>query len=442
MIPDLGARLDRAARQAPAAPGLVTPDGALSRRSLLCRIAGAARAHATAHCVRPDDARVWLPWLAGGMLGGGSVRFDRQGTATPPPVGDSVPTPADPRVPCLAVQTSGSTGSPRALIRDRAAWLRCFAAEETALGLSPADRVLVLGQPAFSLTPYAALRALHLGAAVGVLAQVTPDRAQAVLAGLAPTVVYGAPPVIRMLARCAQERAVRAPVRRIIAGGARLTPVQAAAIRNVWPDAAVTTFYGAAETSYVTLNTAPDPADPADVGTPLDGVATAVAGDGRLRVRTPYAAIAEETADGGRCALADAEGWITLADRAEHTASGRLRLLGRADARINVGGALVDPTPLAQALERLPWVAEAAVVAMPDARRSQAAVALLVPDSGLPEDAVPSLRRVLPAKGELPAPDRVLALTGAVPRTAGGKLDANAIVEGLAANTLAATVVG
>jgi len=434
---DLVARPTAAAGADPTGPGVVTADGTLDRQTLLERIHGAAMAVLDGgdQRVRPDDARVWLPWLAGCALGGALARLDAAGTADPPPEHPVAPVAVDAETPCLALATSGTGGAPKALIRDSAAWLRCFAAEETHLGLAPDDRVLALGAPAFSLTTYAALRALHLGVPLGVLETVMPDRAQAVLDALRPTIVYGAPPMVMMLARCAWARRLDAPVRRVVTGGAPLTPVQMASVMDAWPSATLTTFHGAAETSYIAMNTAPDSADLADLGPIFPGVEARIADDRRLEVRTPYAARAVETADGAWRDLADADGWITLDD---HVAwrGGQLYMLGRADARINIGGALHDPAPVEDAFEDVPWVIEVAVVAVPDGRRSDQAVAAIVADDNLPTaDAARADARDACARGPFPI-GCVVVIDGDVPRTAGGKLDRRALARGLADGTL------
>ena len=340
----------------------------------------------------------------------------------------------DAEAPAFLLRTSGSTGTPAFLVRSRESWRRCFAAEAALLGLTGAERVLALGRPAFSLTVYAALRARHLGAPFAWLDAVRPGAARATLAELAPTIVYGVPPLIRALAQASRGTtgpAVPGP-RLAITGGARLTPGQAAAIRAAWPQTRVVTFYGAAETSFITLQPDPDPADPTAVGPLVPGVRVATAEDGRLRVWTPYAASWRIAPDGTRTPVADPDGAVTLADRARLDANGRLHLHGRADGHLNLGGALVDPAPIEQALEALPWVAEAVLVPRADARRSEAAVAVVLVPDGVPDSARESLRAALPAG----APVRGwAAIHDRLPRTAGGKPDRVALAAALAAGT-------
>ncbi|MDN3518526.1 AMP-binding protein [Aquisalimonas lutea] len=437
--PALLERLHDASVRAPQHPAVFGISGTLDRDTLLRRALGAAEAGnaGTQRVVAPDDVGAWLPWLAGCSLGGGIWRLAAGGIDEPPPAGASIPAPSADDTPCIATQTTGTTGAPRTLIRDRASWLRCFIAEEWLLGLRSTDRILVLGHPAFSLVPYAALRALHLGAAVGVLGRPARRPARWMRGALAPTVIYGAPPLVMALARM-QTAQPDATVRRIITGGARVSVAQLRSMQSAWPAARITSFYGTAETSFLSVRENPDGADSADAGMLFPGVECARDPLGRLRVRTPYAATTVEQADGTTQPVTDANGWLTLADRVSLAANGKVRLLERTDDRVNIAGALIAAAPLEQALERLPWVTEAAVVGLPDARRSDTALALVMTAGTPADDAGHQLREALDRA--TPARLRVERMLDDPPRTAGGKLDRRALARARAAGTLATEV--
>lgn len=434
--PGLLARWRGAPGAGASVPAVFAPAGTLSRGALLRRARGAASRLAPGERCRVagTDVRIWLPWLIGCALRGAVWECHPLGRRAPPPPRAHAPAPAADTEPCLAIRTTGTTGAARILLRDRAGWLRCFAAEAELLSLTAADRVLVLGSPAFSLVPYAALRAVHLGAVLGVLPRIDAGGARHLLAALRPTIVYGAPPLAMALARLgAGIRGYPGP-QRVITGGTRLTAAQLAALRGAWPGVRVTSFYGSAETSFLAMRPEVDAADLDDSGPPFPGVEAAVDGDGRLRVRTPYAAVAEVIPDGGLRPLAGADGWITVEDRVAIGGDGHLRVLARADRCIDLGGTLVDPEPAERRLEALPWVAEAALVAVPDARRTARAVAAVITAGPPPGDAAAALRRSLGAA--CPVPVRIERLTGTPPRTAGGKLDRRALAAALANGAL------
>ena len=434
--PELIARLTSGAENAPDASALITGGETLGRAALLGRIQGGVQqgAHSETRSVAPGDPGTWVPWLAASALSGNRFVFDDGGIGTPPPIGAQRSAAVSPETPFLVVTTSGSTGPPRYLLRDSAAWLRCFLAEEAFLGLRPEDRILALGAPSFSLTPYVALRAVHLGACLGVLETVRPQAARSLSRQLDPTVIYGVPPLVALLARTLSESRT---VRLVVTGGARLTPVQMAAIRRTWPRARLVTSYGTAETSYLAMNGDPDPQDPSDMGDLFPGVSARSDGAAGFRVRTPYAALGrQQSGEGTLTLLTDEAGWIPIPDAAAVSGTGRLVLYGRSDDRLNLGGALVDPGPVERALETLAWVDEAVLLAVPDAERSDSAQAILIPAGALPGNAAAAVSARLRDLDSVPRPRAVHVLSGAPPRTPGGKLDRRALAQALAADTL------
>ncbi len=72
--------------------------------------------------------------------------------------------------------TSGSSGQPRRILRSMASWTASFAVNAGLFGIGPGVRVGVLGRLVHSLSLYAAIEGLHLGAEVHVLDALRPDR--------------------------------------------------------------------------------------------------------------------------------------------------------------------------------------------------------------------------------------------------------------------------
>jgi 4-coumarate--CoA ligase len=151
--------------------------------------------------------------------------------------------------------------------------------------------------------------------------------------------------------------------------------------------------YGASELSAVAVRVAPDP-------------------DYRLLPRWRMAV--------GDDALIDRNGqhW-PLPDRVTRTGERALRLMGRRDAAVQVGGHNVWPQLVADTLRAVPGVADAAVRLGADARLK----AFVVPESGV--DAQALERSLLESAALLPAPERPVRYTygTALPRTPVGKLE-------------------
>jgi o-succinylbenzoate---CoA ligase len=153
-------------------------------------------------------------------------------------------------------------------------------------------------------------------------------------------------------------------------------------------------------------------------GVPLEGVEVREV-DGELQVRGPMLLRAYRD---GSIPLDD-QGWLATGDLGEvDAATGRVRVHGRAGDLIITGGENVWPTPVEQALERHPAVAEAAVVGRPDPEWGHRVVAVVVPANRSAPPSLAELREQV--KSELPAycAPRQVELVDALPRTALGKV--------------------
>jgi acyl-CoA synthetase (AMP-forming)/AMP-acid ligase II len=147
-----------------------------------------------------------------------------------------------------------------------------------------------------------------------------------------------------------------------------------------------------------------DPDDGTDLG--LDTV-------GLLEVRAPQLGTDE---------------WARTTDLARVDADGFLWIVGRADQTILRGGYKVQPEVVRAALERVPGVAEAAVVGIDDERLGAVPVAAVErrPGADLDEAGVLEVAGAHLARYEVPV---AVAVVDALPRTASGKADLAAVRE-------------
>ncbi|HYF20339.1 MAG TPA: fatty acid--CoA ligase family protein, partial [Ramlibacter sp.] len=127
--------------------------------------------------------------------------------------------------------------------------------------------------------------------------------------------------------------------------------------------------------------------------------------DGRyLRVVPPY--------DGG---------WQPTGDRGFIDEAGRLHFLGRDDHMIKTGGENVFPEEVSAVLLKVPGVADAAVVGVPDERMGHRVGALVVrSDPALQPEQIEQACRAALAGYKIP---RVIAFTDALPKLGSGKAD-------------------
>lgn len=339
----------------------------------------------------------------------------------------SLPVCLDPRPPVLALQVAvgapafriggsgpvpmgeamfetlsgGTSGTPKRILRRQESWIASFRVNASLFDIGPGRRVAVLGSLVHSLALYGAVEALHLGAELHLLDGLRPDRQARALADREIALIYATPAQLRGL--CAAQ--VDWPhLARIVVGGSKLDPGLRQVLAARCP-ARVVEFYGAAETSFISLSDETTPEG--SVGRPYPGVDIAVVG-GQIRVRSPYLAEVPR----------DAEGRVAPGE-AGRLEGGFLWLDGRIGRQVKVADQTVQPERIEEWLIAQAGVTQAAVIAVPDAQRGHVLEACLQGDPAEEARLLTGLRGVF---GPLMAPRRLhwLAVWPALPS---GKTD-------------------
>lgn len=228
------------------------------------------------------------------------------------------------------------------------------------------------------------------------------------------------PPLVRSLGQREWPRGLadELALRTVICAGGRLLPSAARDFRRA-AGLPVHDFYGSTETGGISYERDPeDPAAEGTVGHPLPGVRVELGPQGQVTVRSAANRIGTV---GERRGDADAASPrpVRTGDRAEWTPSGRLRLVGRNDEILKVGGRKVAVAEMETALAAVDGVLEAAVVGVDDAVRGERTVAFLVADRW-PVDTSRVPARLAP---------RDVRRVESLPHTSRGKLDRVALRE-------------
>jgi o-succinylbenzoate---CoA ligase len=268
----------------------------------------------------------------------------------------------------LLIRTSGSGGSPKVAMLSSQAILTSAAATNVCLGLDRGDLWL------------SCLRQSHIGGAsigyrcamagAAVLLHDGFD-APAVAEDLFRWPVTHLSLVPPMLARLLDLLSSPPPrLRVLLLGGQALSPALAErALSAGWP---LHVTYGMTETaSQIAIRrmTKGAPPDPELVGRPWPGVDVDASGCGEtprpLRVRGPcvMAGYANPERRPGQGLVA---GWLETADLACREDDGQVRILGRADEALVIGGLNISPLRIEHLLAAAPGVRECAVVGLPD----------------------------------------------------------------------------
>lgn len=315
----------------------------------------------------------------------------------------------------LFCQSSGSGGRVKTIRRSQASWIASFRVNRHAFAITPRDRYATLGHLGHSLSLYAAIEALHLGAGLMVLAGDSPRTQMRALTRA--TVLYATP---AQLHRLALAGGTLPDLRHILCGGGRLDEATRDAARALCPQAQLRVFYGASETSFIALADADTP--PGSVGRAYPGVQIRSDPDGAIWVASPYLAqgyaepdLAPPNRDGAYMATGD------LGTLDPH---GNLILHGRQSRRITT----LDRTLSLEDVEAVLAAHGAPLsvaLALPDPRRGMAVLAVV---QGPPDDALAArLRRACrETLGDHAAPRRIV-FVASLPMLASDKPDLAAL---------------
>jgi acyl-CoA synthetase (AMP-forming)/AMP-acid ligase II len=219
-------------------------------------------------------------------------------------------------------------------------------------------------------------------------------------------------------------------LQRLISAGAPLAP---ATVREFHEQFGVKihSFYGTTETGGIAFEESDDIEESAHalVGRPLPGVTITLRNDddlpaGARRIHVSSAAVAHGYSDDVNDGF-DREGFLT-GDYGTIDASGRLTLEGRVSSFVNVAGRKVQPEEVERVLRAMPGVQDVRVLAAPDSRRGQQIVACVVA-SGTPDISVLGLRRFCAARLAAHKIPRAVVFLEAIPLTPRGKTDRAAL---------------
>jgi acyl-CoA synthetase (AMP-forming)/AMP-acid ligase II len=319
--------------------------------------------------------------------------------------------------------TSGSSGAPAGV----AIAPEALAADDdqlaSSMGLRASDRFVaaIPWSHSYGLSSLV-MPALRRGSLLVIPDDGGPWAALEAASSLAATVFPTVPVYLQTIASLAAPPAWPASLRTVISAGAPLHAETAARFKETFGrDAHV--FYGASESGGIAYDREGGAALRGTVGTPVDGVDLTLDEDGAVHVRSSAAGLAHVPDPSPRLG----GGVFRSADLASWTPEGELRLTGRADTLINVGGKKVHPAEVETVLRSMPGIREAVVLGVPaegDERTVVRAFVACDPASVSYADVASWCRERL-ARHKVP---RSIVRLNDIPRTARGKIDRAALI--------------
>jgi len=365
-------------------------------------------------------------------------RVDGVGDWATEPTGDAAgavdPAALDPGDDAVVLFTSGTTGRPKGVRLTLENLVASAAASAFRLGVGPDDRWLCC-LPMYHMGGLApALRCPLYGTTLVVQRGFDADRTATVLAEHSVTGVSLVPTQVRRLLDAGWEPTDA--LRTVLVGGAPCPP--AVTERALARGVPVHPTYGATEAAsqVATARPAEVREDPETVGAPLvvtdvtvlsEGEPVGPGETGELVVDGPT--VTPGYLDGDATAAATTPHGLRTGDVGYRDADGRLFVLGRVDDAVTTGGETVHPGTVADALRAHPDVAEAAVVGLPDEKWGERVAALVVSESADtdPDPAAPEVRAWCRDRVADYAVPKTVGFADAVPRTASGTVDREAV---------------
>ena len=334
--------------------------------------------------------------------------------------------------PALLVYTSGTTGRPKAAVHTQGNLLANMAMAAQVQALTPDDTVLTV-LPLFHVGGLCiqTLPALSVGATVLLHARFDASATLKALAAERPTLTLQVPATLKALSEHPRwEHTDLSALRAVWAGSSILPPGPVAAfhVRGI----PVCNVYGSTETGPFSIALPPEHAmdHAGSCGWPAPGVA--------VRLCDVHGVAVRPGAIGEVCVRApnvvshywpdipalDAGGFFHSGDLAQQAADGSFTIVGRAKDMIISGGENIYPAEIENLLLAHPLVSECCVVALPDLRWGEVAVAVVVlaPGNAAGETwAAPLQAHVAENLARYKLPRRWLAVE-ALPKTALGKV--------------------
>jgi acyl-CoA synthetase (AMP-forming)/AMP-acid ligase II len=340
----------------------------------------------------------------------------------------------------LLPYSSGTTGLPKGVMLTHANLVAGVGQVRSALKVQPRDTIVAVAPFAhvmgFVITLAAALAS---GAALVTLPRFALKSFLELVERHRATMLIVPPPVMAALAgHPAVEGRDLSSIEFVVAGGAPVPEETARAVDERLPGAVVRLGYGLTETTATA--TAPDrelTVAPGSVGRampdtelrvvdPQTGADLGPGERGELWVRGPQTMAGYLHRPDATAAMVDADGWLRTGDLVVVDDDGQVFIVDRLKELIKVNGFQVAPAELEALLVTHPAVADAAVIARPDAARGEAPVAVVVAREALDVDDLMEwvARRVAPYKRI-----RAVRFVAAIPRTASGKILRRLLIE-------------
>lgn len=335
----------------------------------------------------------------------------------------------------LMCATSGTTGTPKRPVLQVARMLANATAHAQSLGLKADDRIL--GCSPFH---HVFILSTHLFSVIALKATLVvgqdpfPQTISRMIQQYQVTYTNFVPAILDAIVRNFEYELFDAKsLRKVSVGAAPVSVKQIKRYRQFFTNQQLYVTYGLTEAgprvSTLDVNHTPEYLWDT-VGLPLANTAARIArpnanGIGELQVKASWQMLGYHQDDRANAEVWQ-DGWLSTGDLATLSPDGFIRLRGRQKDLIISGGVNISPAEIETMLNRISWVAEAAVLPVPDRKRGEVPHAFVVREGNGTETEILSILRS--QLDQIKVPKKV-HFVDAIPKNATGKADRLALLE-------------
>ncbi|MEI3611484.1 AMP-binding protein [Pseudogracilibacillus sp. SO30301A] len=280
--------------------------------------------------------------------------------------------------------TSGSTGDPKGFIRNHRSWLASFTAGEEVFHYGKDDIIMAPGPLCHSLSLFGAVHALHIGATFYLTSSFSAKMIFNTIKAQQATVVFAVPTMLHNLAKLPESIQTNVT---FLSSGAKLQPQIKQDLKQVFPNNNIYEYYGASELSYVTyIDETMSTHYPNSVGTPFPAVDISIrnnAGNvltqgeiGHIYIKSNFLFTGYVNEEAATKSVLTKHG-ATIGDIGFINEAGLLTIVGRKNNMIISGAHNIYPEEIEKIMKDVPFVKEAVVIGVSDARWGQKVIALI-----------------------------------------------------------------
>ncbi|MFC7392724.1 AMP-binding protein [Scopulibacillus cellulosilyticus] len=277
--------------------------------------------------------------------------------------------------------TSGTTGLPKGFLRHQQSWIDSIKASQKYFSIKENEIVAAPGPMVHSLSLYAAVHALNVGASFFVSESFDARHFIKDMKRYKIATIFVVPTMLESLLSYPEELKSH-HLSKIMSSGDKLSVKTVQALKNLLPDTRLYEYYGASETSFMTLYDHQKYTKMSSVGRPFDLVDISVRNEeglempsgqiGTIFINSPMAFSGYDGEPQQR------DKWITVGDLGYIDEDGFIFLVGRKKNMIITGGLNVYPEEVEACIKKIPNIKNVAVLGLPDQYWGEKIVAVLL----------------------------------------------------------------